>query len=700
MLFLFSFVLALSAQVSPSWEWARKAGGNGSDKAYSLDIDTLGNILMIGYFNGSVFDLNGVSLSSTTSQYDYYLAKFDSAGNLIWARQGIGNGEDMGFDVVTDKDNNVITTGSFGNFSGNGISIDTVLLSNSGMGDLFLAKYNANGDLLWALKEGDAAREWGRSVDVDYLGNIYLCGNFKDGSTNLGGTVISNAGGYGYFVCKYDPFGNMLWYKTGNTPAFELVRNIVVTPETGNVYVFGDYNGISISMDSVQLFNADEGARDNYLYKLDTYGNVLWGRSIGGIAEERGNYCTIDFRENVYVTGMYRSAECFIGSDTVFNNNVFQGDTYLAMFNYNGVYEWSQSINGDGEEIAYSITTDTSDFIFLAGYFSSTVMNIGNQNVSSNGSYDLFVAKFDYQGGFHWADGVGGTGLDWAYVITMNANRELFVAGEYHSPSIQFDTSTLSLTAISDVFLAKLNDYCEMSDVYLGNDTLIYTGEQLWIDAGAGYEIYSWGNVSNVSSLLIDGSAHPTGYLPITITVVDSSGCVSSDELLLTICNYPLNFLGSDTFIFLNHQIELNADIGFTDFQWSTGDVSSSLIVDANLLGAGNHVFWVEAGDQYGCVVSDTIVIDVYLNVEEDGREIIQINVWPIPANDVLHLSFVNVFKVAEIQVINLDQKVLLNLTTPESNFIIRTDHLSNGFYLVKVTINEKTTIAGFLIQR
>ena len=470
------------SQVSPTWIWAKEAGGNSNDKAYGLDIDSQGNVLMSGNFKTDI-SFNNITLNSISSSYpDFYVAKFDPQGDIIWAKQGNGLREDMAYDVVSDENDNVIVTGIYGMYTSYSITIDSVTLLNSGQGDMFLAKYNSNGDLLWAIREGGPAREWGRSVDVDLQGNIYVCGNYYNGNSNIGGNVISNNSSYGIFICKYNSSGILQWYKIGNSPDRELVRNIVVFPETGNLYAFGDFKDDHITLDTVTLYNHNEGEFDNFLFKLDTDGNVLWGRCIGGMQKEKGNFCTVDVRENVYVTGIYESAECYIGTDTLLNSNINQGDTYIAMYSYLGDFEWSTSITGNDEEIAYSITSDTSDYIFVTGYFNSTSINIGGQSFLNNGQYDVFVAKYNYQGGFHWATTVGGSGSDKANVITINHNRELFVAGEFTSSSVQFDSTIIYQTSGEDVFLAKIQDYCEMPSVSLGNDTLLYASDELIID--------------------------------------------------------------------------------------------------------------------------------------------------------------------------------------------------------------------------
>ena len=686
-------------QVTPEWVWARDASGSGNDKSFGLDIDSQNNILMAGFFYSDL-SFDNITLSASIGYPDFYIAKYSPDGLIIWAKQGYGTREDQAYDVVCDEDDNVIVTGVFGMFSSNGILIDTISLSNAGAGDMFLAKYNSYGDLIWAIKEGGPAREWGRSVDVDMAGNIYVCGNFTNGNSNLGGNIIVNNSDYGFFICKYSSSGILLWYKVGNTPDRELIRNISVFPETGNIYAFGDFEDNYLTLDSVTIYNHNESELDNFLFKLDSNGNVLWGNCIGGNLEEKGNYCTIDVRENVYVTGNYKSNECYIGLDTLFNPSINQSDTYIAMYSYLGNFEWSHSISGNDSEIAYSITSDTSDFIFVTGYFNSSTIEIGGQTFTNNGSYDIFVAKYDYQSGFHWATTVGGSGSEKANVITINHNRELFVAGEFTSQLLQFDSTSLFNTSGEDIFMAKLKDYCEMPDVFLGNDTILYYSDELIIEI-PGYLDYIWNNGSTGSSISVSGADFNTGYTPITVAVMDSSGCVSEDALLLTICNYPVEFLGSDTSIYANQEIILDAGIGYNDFIWNTGDISSSILINGSTNGIGLFSFWVNTSDQYGCIGNDTIQINILPEIGISEMISSDIKVYPTPADEKIFLELDDIADFISFKIYDSSLRVIKeeSVFRNTKSLVIDTSELANGIYFLQILSEKKRETVSFVVN-
>ena len=700
LIILFTSNFSGLSQVAPSWIWAKEEVGNSNDISYGLDIDSQGNILMTGY-SESTLTLDTIGLNATsTGKPDFFLAKFNPNGNILWAKQCDGVGEDQAYDVVCDEDDNIIITGVIGMFSSNSLTIDSLTLSNVGSGDFFLVKFDENGNLLWGIREGGYAREWGRSIDVDLAGNIYVCGNFIGGDSNIGGTTISNNGDYGFFISKYKSSGALLWYKIGNTPDKELMRNIVVFPETGNLYAFGDFEDDHLTLDSVTIYNHYEGNLDNFLFKLNTNGDVLWGRCIGGNQIEKGNFCTVDSREDVFVTGTYASSECYIGSDTLFNPTVYNSDTYIAMYSYLGNYEWSHSISGDDSEIAYSITSDTSDFIFVTGYFNSSSLNIGGQTFINNGDYDIFVAKYDYQSGFHWAITAGGTGTDKANVITINQNRELFITGTYTSPTLQFDSSTLYHTSGEDIFLAKLKDYCEMPDVFIGNDTILYAQDELIIDI-PGYQNYFWGNGYSGQSITVQGSDYNTGYTPLTITVVDSSGCVSEDEILITICNYPQNFLGSDTTILDNQQIALNANFGYDSFVWNTGEIGSSIIVNGSIIGTGDYYYWVEASDQYGCLGLDTILITI---IEENSIEEIGdmgYKIYPVPTSNVVNIVNNNseIITAITIYKTNLQKIRGWSINNTDSDLVVDVSELSSGVYFMRIESSNTSRLVKIVID-
>ncbi len=140
--------------------------------------------------------------------------------NWAWAKGAKSIGQDRGKSVTTDASGNVFITGTFQRpyiVFGTDTLFHGSIISGSGDTDMFLVKYDANGNVLWAKGVSTANRsEDGNAVCTDASGNVFVTGFFEGASITFGSTTLTNAGsGWDVFVVKYDGNGNVLWAKSG-----------------------------------------------------------------------------------------------------------------------------------------------------------------------------------------------------------------------------------------------------------------------------------------------------------------------------------------------------------------------------------------------------------------------------------------------------------------------------------------------------
>jgi hypothetical protein len=99
-----------------------------------------------------------------------------------------------------------------GVFAGENASFGTKLLSSSSvlLDDIFVAKHDSSGQVLWARRAGDSGSDCGNGIAVDYLGNSYVTGFFS-GTATFGSVILTGSGGTDVFVAKYDAGGELVW---------------------------------------------------------------------------------------------------------------------------------------------------------------------------------------------------------------------------------------------------------------------------------------------------------------------------------------------------------------------------------------------------------------------------------------------------------------------------------------------------------
>jgi uncharacterized membrane protein (UPF0136 family) len=220
-------------------------GGSSNDQGLSLSLDVSGNVVVTGYFSETVdFDPGvGTSNLSSPSPWDsnIFLAKYDASGNYLWANSMGGTNNDQGLSLSLDGSSNVLVTGYFeGTADFNPSPTGPASLTSVGQSDVFLAKYDANGNYLWANRMGGLSQDQGLSLALDGNNNVLITGyffgqaQFEPGSTT---PTLTGTGSNDIFLAKYASDGTYLWAKEmggstkndqGNSLALDLSNNLVV----------------------------------------------------------------------------------------------------------------------------------------------------------------------------------------------------------------------------------------------------------------------------------------------------------------------------------------------------------------------------------------------------------------------------------------------------------------------------------------
>jgi hypothetical protein len=195
---------------SGNYCWATQMGGNSNDAGNGISTDSLGNVYVTGYFYDTslnIYDASAhkyiagvesdLSLSNVSgSGADIYIVKYDTSGNYCWATQMGGNSNDNGTSISTDLSGNVYVTGFFQDTSLNiydtsahkyNVGDSDLSLSNidNSGSDVFIVKYDTNGNYKWATQMGGTSDDAGNRISTDFLGNVYVTGFFQDTSLNI-----------------------------------------------------------------------------------------------------------------------------------------------------------------------------------------------------------------------------------------------------------------------------------------------------------------------------------------------------------------------------------------------------------------------------------------------------------------------------------------------------------------------------------
>ena len=379
---------------------------------------------------------------------------FAQTPNWIWAKAGSGTGGDEGSNIASDAAGNVYITGYFNSST---LTLGTYTLSSAGSYDVFLAKYNPNGTVLWATNAGGINDDEGSSVAIDDLGNVYLSGFFSSSQIIFGTDTLLNTGAQNVFLTKYNSSGTVLWAKsiigTGGADA-----NSIATDPSGNVFVTGFYDS-TIIIGSYTLTCASTFGFNVFLAKYDPFGTALWAKSSTGTKNEEGTIVTTDGNGNAYISGMFVSPSTNFGTCTLTNPYPGTSKFFIAKYDPLGVVLWAKSAGGTNSEWGYGLTTDAAGNIYATGSFKSSSLILGTYTLTNKGNTDIFFVKYNSVGTVVWAQNIAGTGSDEGASLTTDPFNNIYMSGRFTSPSIAIGIDTLHfpLGGFDPMFIAEFD---------------------------------------------------------------------------------------------------------------------------------------------------------------------------------------------------------------------------------------------------
>ena len=391
-----------------NYQWAFKVGSTGDDEVRSVTVDADGNIYITGYVNDGLCQFSGTSSFTPDSSFtnnthtDFFLAKYNNDGALLWVRNSDGSANDVYGNDVMATSSGIYAAGQYEGILNFGSRSIPDYESNE---DLFFVKYDPDGNLDWMLSGG------GNNVDlVNDLtsdGNdIYLIGHYNSSNLNIRdttGSIVStmvnpNAGDDVIFVFTFDSNSDFGW-------------SVQVPSDEGS----NEGNGICMDGDSIYITGAI-----NEDSSFPSYGN---------------NPVSISESKNIFLASLSRD---------------------------NGSTGWVRAVNctDDGSERGHSIAIDLTGNLYITGEYKGDLNFHGDTNISAIDNTDLFVASYDSDGGFRWAKTAGGSGAkDNAYGISTDGSTNVYITGIYDHDAI-FDSYILPDDGGENIFLGGIQIEC------------------------------------------------------------------------------------------------------------------------------------------------------------------------------------------------------------------------------------------------
>jgi hypothetical protein len=441
---------------APDFLWARQVT-NGVAPSYAVisgakhvAADSSGNVFVAGTFSGvspASIDFGGVALTNLPGGLltAAFLCKYDRFGNIGWARQ-VATNSGSPLRVAADSTGNVYFAGRFSGTA----SFGTNTLVSSGPADVFLAKYDSEGNALWARRivGYDPSLSQGLALAADNDANVLVSSRYTN-AANIGGTVVTNSSS---FIAKFDSPGNLVWAR----PC--LATEAVTVGASGSIYITG----------SALTSSATPGS----LAKYDSLGNLVWSRPF-----PHGQSIAVDTSEYIYATGWGGGSYADI---TVTNVNGVP-DFFIAKCDNAGQLKWVRQVGCTNQPFGMGVALDAFGNVYAAASSASAnrqaVLKFGAVTLSNTFS---FLAKYDSAGNALWGVAPGGTNFAMPYGMALVDHHEIYLAGQFksHASFGQFNLADSNPIGSGAFYVAKFAADTS-SAVTLGPPQIVAGGTQV-----------------------------------------------------------------------------------------------------------------------------------------------------------------------------------------------------------------------------
>jgi len=396
----------VTVMVTPSLNivWQKTFGGN-LFNANSIKQTTDGGYVFAGW--------SRANYSGNHGGYDFWVVKLDSSGTEVWEQNLGGSGNELAYSIQQTTDGGYIVAGESDDATG-----------NHGNTDYWIVKLDSSGNIIWQKSLGGSGGETAYSIQQTNDGGYIVAGT----STSTDGDVTGNHGNGDYWIVKLDSSGNIIWQKSLGGSGNDYAQSIQQTSDGGYIVA-----GTSTSNDGDVTGHHGaagvpgvNGVSDYWIVKLDSSGNIIWQKSLGGSDD--------DIVTSIQQTtdGGYIVAGYSWSTDGDVTGNHGNGDYWIVKLDSSGNIIWQKSLGGSGNDYASSIQQTTDGGYIVAGTSWSNDGDVTGHHGAA-GVTDYWIVKLDSSGNIIWQKSLGGSNTDGAHSIQQTTDGGYVVAGDSFS---------------------------------------------------------------------------------------------------------------------------------------------------------------------------------------------------------------------------------------------------------------------------
>lgn len=299
-----------------------------------------------------------------------------------------------------------------------------------------------------------------KGICVDGNKNSYIIGNTFSLDLPITNGLLNDtaSGNYDVFIAKIDSCGGLIWCTYFGTTNFDSGEKIALSPD-GNIVFCGFTSGLNLPVSSGCFQPANNGGYDCFITKITPTGSLIWSTYFGKSNGDFAYDIATDLLNNIIIGGTTTSANLYTSPSSFQPNHKGNTDSFIARFSKDGVLKWCTYYGGNGNEDIHALAIDHNfNIIGVGGSFSSNLNTSAGAYQSINeGSPDAYIIKLDSNCSRVFSTYFGGTSIEDAWGVVIDLQNNIYVSG--NTNSIDFDTTLnayqTSLLGVSDLYISK-----------------------------------------------------------------------------------------------------------------------------------------------------------------------------------------------------------------------------------------------------
>lgn len=466
-------VAAAQSTRTPIWD----LGGPEVDEVRHVATDAAGQVYVAGVFAGTLDVDPGPGRVELVSNgdADIFVAKYSPSGVVVWAWSIGGTGRDDVRQIAVDSADSVYIAGSIVGEVDFAPDDDTALVEAGRARQGFVAKYDADGALLWASALDLPGSDEVLALALDGVGNALVAG--WSGIIPVGHPASWSSGAAGavrrgdLFVLRLDPSGRVGWSAVLPTGSEGIAPVGLAVGPGGAVHVAASFTGaVRVLVGEKLVEHASAGGADLLLLRLTPSGGLDWSRAVGGDGHDVPVGLAVDGDGNLAVTGTFNGALDVGGDGALVLEAEGEDDAFLLSFDGSGEPRWGVRLGGPGYDGGQAVAVDAARYVYVAGWFAGRPAMERAPDRSRlrargrNGATDALIAKYTPDGELAWVRGFGGkvAGAERssaATALALDWRGDVVLGGRFWG-AVDFDPGaavrTLTSRGASDGFVVRL----------------------------------------------------------------------------------------------------------------------------------------------------------------------------------------------------------------------------------------------------